>query len=75
MITFTDSQRHKIRYWGAEFAANPGTSKREYLEDIALTLGYDGWFKVPFDIRGEALRLFQKGVDAERKNQREREKL
>lgn len=60
------------RYMGAEYRANPGSSRRDYYDDIAWYFGIDGddaWHKVPAEQKLELVKAFNGGAAAERKHQ------
>lgn len=57
------------RYWGAEYQANPGSSRSEYMESIAMKLGKERWFDLPAEQRNPLTQAFNEGVRAEQKAQ------
>lgn len=58
------------RYWGAEFQANPGDARSEYLDSIAMKLGKEQWSDISRDQRTILLKAFHEGMSAERALQR-----
>ncbi len=67
MVSKLDDALRAARYWGAEFAANPGSSRSEYLQSIAMKLGKDRWFDLPPEQRNPLMAAFNEGIRAERK--------
>ena len=56
------------QYFGAECQANPGTSIKDYLKDMAFYSGdYDMIFKnLPKDQQNALIIAFNKGIEAEK---------
>jgi len=52
-------------YFGAEYAANPGSNSSEYLDDMALRAGREDWKSVPSDEKSKLLRAFRQGKKRE----------
>jgi hypothetical protein len=57
------------RYMGTEFQANPGSSRREYLDSSAWYFGYDTYAEMPDKERQACAESFNAGVKAERELQ------
>lgn len=56
----------KARYFGAEYACNPGReNRREYLDSCAMVYGFDDWEAVPQDVRREIMKEFNYGKQVE----------
>lgn len=56
------------RYMGAEWAANPGESRKEYLDSAAYYFGEDKetFYELSPDEKSACLTAFNEGVAAER---------
>lgn len=54
------------REMGAEFQANPGSSRREYLDSAAYYFGWDTYAEMPADAKLVCMNAFLDGVNAER---------
>lgn len=54
------------KYFGAEYAANPGSSRLEYMESIALKMGKKTWSELAFDDKRQFSRAFDEGVREEK---------
>jgi acyl-CoA reductase-like NAD-dependent aldehyde dehydrogenase len=57
------------RYFGAEYQANPGSSRSEYMESIAMKLGQERWFSLTPEQRRVCGNAFEEGRRAEKKLQ------
>jgi hypothetical protein len=57
------------RYFGSEYQANPGSSRRDYLNDSAWYFGVDDYKKLSPEDREVCDREFAAGIAAERKLQ------
>lgn len=59
--------RAAARYWGAECAANAGTSfSADYAEDCALKYGKKSWAELSQAEKNEARTAFNEGIRAEK---------
>lgn len=63
----TEEALKAARYFGAEYQANPGSDRMEYLDDVADYLGADlTWKDLTREQKKPLLEAFKRGIEAEK---------
>jgi hypothetical protein len=62
--------RSAAYYFGAEYTANPGSSRMEYLDDCASYYGKARYLDLSTEERAEVQQAFYEGCAAEKNNMR-----